>query len=389
MARLNNVYTRHTPDCMRRLTLINGDIVSGSEISPAVKQKNKPMAAVKARSAAQQLAFAPIIFYAAVVMRNTGLLALLSEAGSAGLTVAELSERSGLSDYAVSVLLELAADADITTREDDKFVLADLGYFLINDPMTRVNMDFVRDICYQALPFLEQSLVEGRPAGLHTLGEWTNVYEGLSKLQEPARSSWFRFDHYYSDAVFDSLLPRVFSRPVKRLMDIGANTGRWALKCLAYNPDVHMVLVDFPGQLEMANAAINEQGYQGRATLCPMDALDENNEFPQGADTVWMSQFLDCFSPAQIQSILKRVARAMEVDGRVYILEPFSDKQQFPAASLSLNATSLYFSCVANGTSRMYRYADFRPLVEASGLEIESEEHLSFGHSLLVCKLKK
>lgn len=374
---------------MRQSTLTNGDTVSGSESSPAVKQKNKPMAAVKARSQAQQLAFAPIIFYATIVMRNTGLLTRLSEAGAAGLTVAELSERSNLSEYAVSVLLELAADADIAARDGDKFVLEDLGYFLINDPMTRVNMDFVRDICYQALPFLEQSLIEGRPAGLHTLGQWSNVYEGLSKLDEPARSSWFRFDHYYSDAVFDSLLPTVFSRPVKRLMDIGANTGRWSLKCLAYNPDVHMVLVDLPGQLEMANEAINEQGYRGRATLCPMDVLDENNELPQGADTVWMSQFLDCFSPEQIQNILKRVSRAILNDGRVYILEPFSDKQQFPAASLSLNATSLYFTCVANGTSRMYRYADFRPLVESSGFEIESEQHTSFGHSLLVCKLKQ
>lgn len=361
--------------------------MSGLKHPRIIKKKNKPMAAVKARSQAQQLAFAPIIFYAAVVMRNTGLLTRLSEAGPAGLTIAELSERSSLSEYAVSVLLELAADADIAARDDERFVLQDLGYFLINDPMTRVNMDFVRDICYQALPFLEQSLIEGRPAGLHTLGQWSSVYEGLSKLEEPARSSWFRFDHYYSDAVFDSLLPQVFSRPVKRLMDIGANTGRWTLKCLNYNADVHMLLVDLPGQLEMANEAIREQGFRERATLCPMDVLDESNEFPT-ADAVWMSQFLDCFSPEQIKSILKRVSRAVEADGRVYILEPFSDKQQFPAASLSLNATSLYFTCVANGSSRMYRYADFRPLVEASGFEIESEEHTSFGHSLLVCKLK-
>lgn len=362
--------------------------MSGLKHPRIIKKKNKPMAAVKARSQAQQLAFAPIIFYAAVVMRNTGLLTRLSEAGPAGLTIAELSERSSLSEYAVSVLLELAADADIAARDDERFVLQDLGYFLINDPMTRVNMDFVKDICYQALPFLEQSLIEGRPAGLHTLGDWPNVYEGLSKLEEPARSSWFRFDHYYSDAVFDSLLSRVFSQPIRRLMDIGANTGRWSLKCLAHNADVHMVLVDLPGQLEMANEAIAEQGYRKRVTLCPMDVLDEENQFPAGADAVWMSQFLDCFSPEQIKSILRRVVKAIEPDGRVYILEPFSDKQQFPAASLSLNATSLYFTAVANGTSRMYRYEDFCPLVEESGLEIESEEHLSFGHSLLVCKLK-
>lgn len=351
------------------------------------RQKPKRRSAVTARSRAQQLAFAPIIFYAAVVMRNTGLLARLSEADE-GLSMAELSQQSGLSDYAVSVLMDLAVDADIVKRQGKALLLDDLGYFLMNDTMTQVNMDFVQDICYKALPFLEESLVEGRPAGLHTLGEWSNVYEGLSRMEEPARSSWFKFDHYYSDAVFDSLLPTIFDRPVRRLLDIGANTGRWALKCLAYDEAVQMVMVDHPGQLEIANEAITAKGYQERVSLHPMDVMAEGSEFPGDCDVIWMSQFLDCFGPEAITNILSRLAQQMDPDTRLYILEPFSDKQQFTAASLSLNATSLYFTCVANGASRMYRYDEFCPLIEAAGLEIASERHLNFGHSLLVCRVK-
>lgn len=352
------------------------------------RQKPKRRSAVTARSRAQQLAFAPIIFYAAAAMRNTGLLACLNEADDGGLTVSELSRRSGLSAYAVSVLMDLAVDADIVKREGDGLLLDDLGYFLMNDTMTQVNMNFVQNVCYKALPFLEQSLVEGRPAGLHTLGDWPNVYEGLSKLEEPARSSWFEFDHYYSDAVFDSLLATIFDRPVKRLLDIGANTGRWALKCLSYDAQVHMVMVDLPGQLEIADQAITESGFSERATLCPMDVLADGSEFPDDCDVIWMSQFLDCFSPENITNILSRLAEKMDRETRLYILEPFSDKQQFTAASLSLNATSLYFTCVANGASRMYRYDEFCPLVTAAGLEIDSERHLNFGHSLLVCRIK-
>jgi len=343
--------------------------------------------AVKAREKAQWLAFSPVIFYASVVMRDAGLLAHLSKATTRGLTLTELCNESGWSEYAVSVLMDLAADAEIVTRCDDRFILDDLGYFLMNDTMTRVNMDFVRDICYNALPFLEQSLAEGKPAGLKTLGEWPNVYEGLSQLDEPARSSWFRFDHYYSDTVFDSLLPVVFSRPVKRLLDIGANTGKWASKCLTYNAEVQLVMVDLPGQLAVAEKSLAEQGFSDRATLVPMDVLAPDRVFPSGCDTIWMSQFLDCFGPEDIQSILQQLASGMAAEDRLYILEPFSDKQKYTAASLSLNATSLYFSCVANGTSRMYRYDQFSPLVTNAGLIIEQEHHLNFGHSLLICRV--
>ncbi|MEX1033193.1 MAG: class I SAM-dependent methyltransferase [Cellvibrionaceae bacterium] len=356
--------------------------------APKTNLKNRQTPAVKARSRAQQIAFAPIIFYAADVMRKTGLLACLNEANSTGLTSTELSQRVGLSDYAVSVLMDLAVDVEIVKRQGDSLLLDDLGYFLLNDTMTQVNMDFVRDICYKALPFLERSLMEGRPAGLHTLGDWSNVYQGLSQLEEPARSSWFRFDHYYSDAVFDNLLSTVFEQPVQRLLDIGANTGRWALKCLAYDAQVHMVMVDLPGQLNIAAQSITASGFCERVTLCPMDVLADGSQFPGDCDVIWMSQFLDCFSPENITNILHRLCQQMDANTRLYILEPFSDKQQFTAASLSLNATSLYFTCVANGASRMYCYDEFRPLVEAAGLVIDSEKHLNFGHSLLVCRIK-
>jgi hypothetical protein len=350
------------------------------------KRRNGPTAAVLARSKAQQIAFGPVIFYAAVVMRDTGMLSHLAESSKAGLTQEELASASGLSRYAVSVLTDLAVDAGIVRYQEDRLLLEDLGYFLMNDTMTRVNMDFVRDICYQALPFLQDSLLEGRPAGLHTLGEWDNVYQGLASLNEPARSSWFRFDHYYSDQVFDALLPIVFQRPVRRLLDIGANTGRWALKCLQYRADVHLVMVDLPGQLALARSNLDDQGLSDRASLHAMDVLAEDSVIPGGCDTVWMSQFLDCFSPQDITRILSRVAQTMDRDTRVYILEPFSDRQQFSAASMSLNATSLYFSCVANGTSRMYSYREFAGLIGAAGLTIETEHHLSFGHSLLICR---
>ena len=36
--------------------------------------------------------------------------------------------------------------------------------------------------------------------------------------------------------------------------------------------------------------------------------------------------------------------------------EPIWDKQRFEAAAYSLQATSLYFTCIANGNSKMYRF---------------------------------
>src|SRR5690606_37988297 len=106
------------------------------------------------------------------------------------------------------------------------------------------------------------------------LGPWATIYEGLAHLPQQAQKSWFAFDHYYSDDLFPAALPVVFADKPKRLLDVGANTGKFSLCCLGYDPDVNVTLLDLPAQLEMARGSIEESGHGARAQYYPIDFLD-------------------------------------------------------------------------------------------------------------------
>lgn len=219
------------------------------------------------------------------------------------------------------------------------------------------------------------------------LGDWETIYQGLSQLPEKAKESWFKFDHFYSDRSFPVLLEKVFSKKPKSLVDIGGNTGKWAMQCCNHDSDVEVTIVDLPQQLEMAMANAKQHGHQNRVTPFPANMLDKQQALPTGADVWWMSQFLDCFSPMEILSILKRVRSHMSEQATVYILELFWDAQKYDAASYSLNATSLYFTCLANGNSRFYRSEDFLEIVEEAGFEVVTRtDDIGLGHTLLELK---
>lgn len=167
-------------------------------------------------------------------------------------------------------------------------------------------------------------------------------------------------------------------------IDIGANTARFALRCCAHDPDVQLTLVDLPQQLAVAMANVRAAGVEGRVTAHPADLLDPGQPLPQDGDVYWMSQFLDCFAPDQVVSILRRVCAAMPAHATLCIVELFPDRQRFESAAYSLNATSLYFTCLANGNSRFYRCEDFLGLVHDSGLRmVEQVDGVGLGHSLL------
>lgn len=346
------------------------------------------LTALQAKEYAQQLAFAPIAFQAARSMLELNLLAELDKAGEAGLSAAELAGKTNLSEYAVKVVLDMGLSCHIVTFQAPQYKLAKVGYFLLHDDMTKVNMAFTNDVCYRAMSHLTTSLQESRPAGLQEFGNWSTIYEGLSVLPEPARRSWFEFDHYYSDKAFPELLRLVFAQPLRHLIDIGANTGRWAAQCCNYNEHVHVTMVDLPQQLALAVQNMAEQGFAERVTAHPANLLEANHQLPNDGDVWWMSQFLDCFSPMQILNILRSVHAAMPDDALVYILEMFWDCQKFAAASYSLNATSLYFTCLANGNSRFYRSTEMLELaVEAGFVLVEQVDEIGAGHTLL--KLRK
>ena len=321
-------------------------------------------------------------------MRDRGLLAGIEAAGERGIDAASLAGQVGLSLYGTRVLLDFGLDIGLVEQADGNFTLAKTGYFVLNDDMTRVNMEFTRDVCYQTLGVLDQSIQDGKPRGLAVLGDWEILYDGLTVLPGTASQSWCRFDHYCSDRVFEQFLAVVLASPARYLLDIGGNGGRWALCCLAHDPALEVTVMNLPQQLAIARRDIDAAGYGERFHEYLIDVLREDRGYFDGADVIWMSQFLDCSAEHEILKILRHVVAVMDEGTVLYIIELFWDRQRYDAARFSLNATSLYFTCVANGNSRMYHSADMIALAQQAGLVVDQDtDGIGEGHTVLRCRL--
>jgi len=350
-------------------------------------ESTDPISLIEARFEAQKIAFGPLIFQAARLLRDLGILEAL-RANRSGLTLEEIAGKVDASRYGVVVLLEAGLAAGMVRQDGDRYLLTTTGACILKDDLTRINMDFVHHGCYQAMFYLEDSIRCGEPAGLQKIfGDFKTIYPALSTLPEPVRQSWFRWDHYYSDAAFAQALSIVFERSPRKLLDVGGNTGKWAIRCAQHSPDVSVTILDLPGQVAAARRNIEALGLQSRITTQAIDLLDHTQPFPQGFDAIWMSQFLVCFSEADVLKLLQRAAAAMGPDSALYILDTFWDRQEHEVAAYSLQAISLYFTCLANGNSRMYKFSDIAAMVEAAGLRIEKVSGtLGICSSLLVCR---
>ena len=337
-------------------------------LNPTLKEaySKEHLTAREAQAKAEWIAWGPIVFQVSRLMKKFGIFEMLRNSDN-GMTEAEVAQKANISGYAAKVMLEASLC---------------IGTVLI-DPETN------HDVNYEGWFHLEESLKESRPAGLEHFGPWPTVYEGLSQLPPQVQKSWFGFDHFYSDSSFQQALEIVFANKPKTLLDVGGNTGRWALQCVGFDKDVQVTIVDLPQQLEMMRRDTAGKPGADRIDGYGMNLLDASKPFPTDKhyDVIWMSQFLDCFGEDEIVSIVSRAAKIMDKNSRLYIMETLWDRQRFETAAFCLTMTSLYFTAIANGNSKMYHSDDMTRLVEKAGLKVETiHDNLGQGHSIMVCK---
>lgn len=342
---------------------------------------------VSAKFMAQFISMGPFVFQAARCLKKYGILGIIYKANNEGANFEEIKKGSDLSAYSLGVLLDAGISIKLISFENQKYYLTQVGYFIHFDEITRVNMNFSHDVCYQGLFNLDEALQTNTPAGLKSFGDWKTIYEGLTSLPSTVLESWFDFDHFYSSGAFPRALPIVLSTKPQKIMDVGGNTGKFAITCAQAEPKVHITIVDHPQQIELSKINVQNENLLDRIDFYSGDLLNEDTTLPMGYDIIWMSQFLDCFSEEQIIYLLNKVKKSLNPGGSIMIMETFTDNQKFESAKFCLDMSSLYFTAMANGNSRMYPLAQFKGFIQKAGLRIETiHDGVKLFHTILICK---
>jgi 2-polyprenyl-3-methyl-5-hydroxy-6-metoxy-1,4-benzoquinol methylase len=346
---------------------------------------NNKISAMQAQYEAQKIAFAPIIFQVVRTMRDLKLLEILAD-NKDGLTYEELAKESNLTKYAIQLLCETALSANVVSIENEKIYLTKIGFFIHSDKMTNTNMNYNHHVNYLGLFYLEESIKSGRAEGLKVFSDKDTIYPALSTLPQKVKDSWFDFDHMYSDSGFPKAIKILEKLNPKSILDIGGNTGKFAMLFAQKNPDTNITIMDLPQQVKLAKQNIYENNINNISTY-EANILKEETSIPKDFDIIWMSQFLDCFKEEQIIKILNKITNSIDNNSEVCIMEPFWDRQSNETAAYCVINTSPYFTAMANGYSKMFKYTDFEKLLIITGLEvIETIDDIGLCQTLIRCK---
>ncbi len=98
-------------------------------------------------------------------MRDLGILEQLDQSSDDGISACNIAKNLDISLYGVETLLESGLSCGVVEKHDNDelYVLSKVGYFLLHDEMTRINMDYNHYICYLGMYYLEEAIKTGKP----------------------------------------------------------------------------------------------------------------------------------------------------------------------------------------------------------------------------------
>jgi cyclopropane fatty-acyl-phospholipid synthase-like methyltransferase len=157
----------------------------------------------------------------------------------------------------------------------------------------------------------------------------------------------------------------------------------YGITIATYNPAAQIYALDWPRVLEVAKDHARAAGVESRYHILPGSAFEV--EFGSGYDLVLLTGFLHHFDPASIETLLRKVHRALAPGGRAVTVEfiPNDDRVTPPLAAA--------FSMVMLGVTRggdAYTYAEYDRMFRNAGFSVNELRHAPMGPQSLILSRK-
>lgn len=231
-------------------------------------------------------------------------------------TAHALAQRCGAAERGMRILADYLTIQGFLTKADNRYALTpDSAVFL--DRKSPAYMGSLLGFLH-APKFTEafQNLTDAVRKGGTVVGESGTV--------APEHSLWVEFAKSMvpmmaKPAEEIALLVSQTQPGVKKVLDIAAGHGLFGIEIAKRCPDAHIVALDWPNVLTVAQDFARGAGVENRYRTIAGDAFQQ--DFGTGYDLVLLTNFLHHFSRSACETLLRKIHRGLAPAGRVITLE--------------------------------------------------------------------
>jgi 2-polyprenyl-3-methyl-5-hydroxy-6-metoxy-1,4-benzoquinol methylase len=302
-------------------------------------------------------------FHRTAALKSAIDLDLFSAIARGHNTPAALASAAKITERGARILADYLAIIGFLTKAGEKYNLtADSAAFLDRQSPTYIG---------GAVEFLTSTHMRERFENLtQTLRSGGRELTEDANALAPDHEVWVRFARGMAGLSMmpaELLAQRVLATAPSptapmRVLDVAAGHGLYGIAVAKHNPNATIVASDWSNVLTVAQDFARRAGVQDRYEALAGSAFDVN--WGSDYDVVLLTNFLHHFSPAENQTLLRKVHGALKPGGRAFALEfvPNDDRITPP-----VSASFALIMLAATPTGDAYTFAEYQPMFRAAG----------------------
>ena len=275
-------------------------------------------------------------------------------------------------------LMRMLAGCGVFREEPDgRFALSPLGATLRSEGPESVRdwaLFIVASPMWAALGRLPDTITVGEPG--FVLAHGAPVYEYMAHHKDFG-DVFDRWMTRQSDAHNAAIVAAYDFSRFRTVADIGGGQGSMLAAILRNNPVQRGILLDVP-KVVSSTAPLSAAAVADRCEVVGGDMLEE---VPRGADAYVIKRVLMILGDGHAIQVLRHCADALPANGKVLVIEMLMPSHNEPSPARAYDLLMM----VNNPGGRIRTEAEFRALIRAAGLRVESVVETASPNSILEC----
>jgi DNA-binding transcriptional ArsR family regulator len=291
----------------------------------------------------------------AILLLTANRLRIFDSLAEEPSTAQRLSERLGLNERALEILLDALTAIGLLGKQEDRFLVeADVRDVLVNGG--KRFQGNILDHRYNLLGRwidLPRVVEQGGPAKImkskRTPGEWREFILGMVDV---------------AGASIDAFLGALDLSDRIKLLDLGGGPGTYAIALCRRYPGLHAVVFDLPETVPIAKEQIEHYGLTGRIETAAGNYLTD--PLGGGYDALLVSNILHSLSFDEIVAVLEKARSAMIPGGLAAVRDFHLDESRTRPLESVLFAVNML---VSTEGGNCYTSGEMKEALRLSGFD--------------------
>ena len=288
-----------------------------------------------------------------------------------GLTLAEISKKINISYYSARVLMLCCCNTKLIYRNksDGKYYNSSAAEKLLNsnNPDSILGyIEFNKKIQKPTLEFFTDSTKNEMPCGLQAFsGDGSTLYQKLANYPEFEKIFQNGLGSYSSWMSSKLLTVKEFENS-KNILDIAGGDATLEVAICNKFSHININILELPTVCEKTNEKIKRLNLSDRIKCNPCDVFQD--KFPGGFDTVFISHFVEIFSPDKVINLYKKIADYLPSSGMFILWTATADENE--EGGVQAAKSSMYFLTTAGGGGFTYTFKEHEKWLKDVGLRV-------------------